>query len=224
MLDGSHGASVGEVARVPQTDEERNEVRKYKRCFHRVMSGIEKGGSLRFLTLTSSPSSPLDIQRSWRKLYMRMSRRGMISGYIKVTETTRSGLLHLHILFRGSFVAQTWLSAAWMKVHGAEVVDIRKAYGKRGAAGYLAKYMSKAGERYSWSWGWVYRGFAGVWQRAKQIVRILRTRDPGRDVWGSLFRLWRGHLRAGTHPETFLGFLTGCLDRRRMRTVCEVVS
>lgn len=192
-----------------------HERRKYKRCFQRVMCGVEKGGELRFLTLTSSPSSPTDIQRSWRKLYMRMLRRGMITGYIKVTERTKTGLLHLHVLFRGTFVAQAWLSAEWTKIHAAEVVDIRKAYGRTGAARYLAKYMSKAGERYSWSWGWVYRGFAGVWQRAKaQICRLVRkVPDRTGEWWDTLFRLWRGHLRSGTHPETFLGFLAGTVDR-----------
>ncbi len=202
--------------------EDRNELRKYKRCFHRVMSGIEKGGSLRFLTLTSSPASPLDIQRSWRRLYGRLSRRKLIDGYIKVTEQTKSGLLHLHVLFRGSFIAQAWLSKIWAEVHGAEVVDIRKAYGKKGAAAYLAKYMSKAGERYSWSWRWVYRGFAGVWSRAKQQMHRLALRCDKSvisEAWGSMFRLWRGHLKAGTHPETFLGFLTGCVDGMYKRAV-----
>lgn len=196
-----------------------HEQRRYKRCFHRVMSGVEKGGELRFMTLTSSPSSPVDIQRSWRKLCARMMRRKMITGYIKVTEKTKSGLLHLHVLFRGTYVAQAWLSETWKAIHGAEVVDIRRAYGKKGAAGYLAKYMSKAGERYSWSWGWVYRGFAGVWQRAKAVVRILKIRQPARvgEYYTALFRLWAGHLRAGTHPETFLGFLTGCLSRGIVR-------
>lgn len=190
------------------------ESRRYKRCFHRVMSGVEKGGSLRFLTLTSSPCSPVDIQRSWRCLYMRLKRRGVITGYIKVTERTRSGLLHLHVLFRGSFVAQTYLSMVWKQIHAAEVVDIRRAYGKHGVARYLAKYMSKAGERYSWSWEWVYRGFAGVWGRAKSVVRKMGRRQPSRlgEFYSALFRLWRGHLRAGTHPETFLGFLTGTAE------------
>lgn len=189
--------------------------RKYKRCFHRVMSGIEKGGELRFLTLTSSPSSPADIQRSWRRLYGRMLRRRMITGYIKVTETTKSGLKHLHILFRGSFVAQAWLSQVWREIHGAEVVDVRKAYGKTGAAAYLAKYMSKAGEKYSWSWGWVYRGFAGIWARARLELRRLKVRCPHRlaDAWWQFFRLWRGHLRSGSNPESFLGFLAGTIDR-----------
>lgn len=200
-------------------EQDRNELRRYKRCFHRVMSGIERGGQLRFLTLTSSPESPTDIQRSWRKLAARMQRRRMLAGYIKVTELTRSGLLHLHVLFRGSYVEQAWLSRVWLEIHRAPVVDIRKAFGTTGAAGYLAKYMSKAGERYSWSWSWVYKGFAGIWQRAKQIVRIMRHRHPDRDCWGALFRLWRGHVRRGTHPETFLGFLTGCLDRPRIGAV-----
>lgn len=197
--------------------ENTHELRKYKRCFHRVMSGVEKGGELRFLTLTSTPSSPVDIQRSWRKLYMRLARRGLITGYIKVTERTKAGLLHLHVLFRGSFVAQAYLSQVWKQIHGAEIVDIRKAYGKTGVASYLAKYMSKAGERYSWSWGWVYRGFSGVWIRAKQILRRVRIRAPSRsvDAWQQFYRLWRSHLRSGSHPEAFLGFLAGCVDNMR---------
>lgn len=189
--------------------------RRYKRCFHRVMSGIEKGGNLRFLTLTSSPSSPLDIQRSWRRLYMRLKRRGLICGYVKVTERTKSGLLHLHILFRGSFLEQVWLSRLWKEIHGAEIVDIRKAFGKHGAAGYLAKYMAKADERYSWSWEWVYRGFAGTWEKAKAIVRRLKVRCPDKlsEAYQSLFVLWRGHCKCRSHPETFLGFLAGSVDR-----------
>lgn len=199
--------------------DEQHERRRYRRCFQRVMSGIEKGGKLRFLTLTSSPASPVDIQRSWRKLYGRMRRRNLITGYIKVTERTKSGLLHLHVLFRGSFVAQEWLSRVWKEIHGAEIVDIRMAYGRTGAAGYLAKYMSKAGERYSWSWEWVYRGFTKTWLAAKRVLTILRHRAPARagEFYGAFFRLWRGHVRALTPPDLFLGLLTRSLDRVRMQ-------
>lgn len=148
----------------PQTDT-RN--KKSRRCYHRVMSGLERGGSLRFLTLTSSLSSPEDIQRSWRALYMRMKRRGLINGYIKVPEYTKAGRLHLHVLFRGSYIAQTLLSTWWLEIHQAPVVDIRsyRPYGgKRGVASYMAKYMCKeSAGRYSWSWGWVWRGFCRHW-------------------------------------------------------------
>jgi hypothetical protein len=131
------------------------------------MSGLERGGDLRFLTLTSSPDAPENIQRSWRALYMRMLRRGLVSGYIKVPELTKAGKLHLHILFRGKYIDQKLISHWWSEIHQSSVVDIRafRPYGgKRRVANYMAKYMSKeqAG-RYSWSWGWVWRGFAGHW-------------------------------------------------------------
>jgi hypothetical protein len=145
---------------------------KSKRCFHRVLSGITRGGSLRFLTLTSSNDAPVDIQRSWRKLYMRMLRRGLITGYIKVPEYTESGHLHLHVLFRGSYIAQSLLSYWWSEIHDSEVVDIRsvKCHGNpKKVANYMAKYMSKnSAGRYSWSWGWVWKGFCRDWELYKK--------------------------------------------------------
>lgn len=154
---------------------------KSRRCYHRVMSGLEKGGSLRFLTLTSAPGSPVDIQRSWRALYMRMQRRGLIHGYIKVNELTVAGRLHLHVLFRGKYIAQRLLSSWWSEIHGAPVVDIRSwrpFRGKKAIASYMAKYMSKENAgRYSWSWGWVWRGFARDWRDWKRYWRSWFERE-----------------------------------------------
>jgi hypothetical protein len=131
------------------------------------MSGLERGGNFRFLTLTSAPESSRRIQDSWRALQMRMIRRGLLQGYIKVPEYTKSGLVHLHVLFRGNYVAQRLISTWWKEIHGASVVDIRflrLGQRRRGVASYMAKYMSKeAAGRYSWSWGWVWKGFCRDW-------------------------------------------------------------
>lgn len=141
--------------------------KKSRRCYHRVMSGLERGGSLRFVTLTSSPNAPEDIQRSWRALYMRMRRRGLVQGYIKVPELTQAGKLHLHVLYRGKYISQKLLSKWWEEIHHSSVVDIRfwRPYkGKKATASYMAKYMSKeSAGRYSWSWGWVWKGFCKDW-------------------------------------------------------------
>jgi len=148
------------------TDEDKR-IKKSKRCYHRVMSGLERGGDLRMLTLTSSREAPADIQRSWRALYMRLKRRGLIEGYIKVPEPTKEGGLHLHILFRGSYISQRLISKWWGEIHKSTIVDIRFVKlnrGKHKVAGYMAKYMSKeSAGRYSWSWGWVWRGFCRHW-------------------------------------------------------------
>lgn len=145
---------------------------KSKRCYHRVLSGITRGGRLRFLTLTSSDTAPDDIQRSWRALHMRMVRRGLLKGYIKVPEQSSDGRKHLHVLFRGSYIEQSLIKHWWSEIHQSSIVDIRalNCYGKpRAIASYMAKYMSKelAG-RYSWSWQWVWRGFCKDWSLYKR--------------------------------------------------------
>lgn len=171
---------------------------KSRRCYHRVMSGLERGGSLRFLTLTSSVESPDDIQRSWRALYMRMLRRGLITGYIKVPETTKSGRLHYHILFRGSYISQRLLSRWWSDIHQAPIVDIRSFVpfkGKKPVASYMAKYMSKeSAGRYSWSWGWVWRGFCRHWTMWKKYWRS-HYEVVGKTTFSNCLCGWKWWLR-----------------------------
>lgn len=156
--------------------------RRSKRCYHRVMSGIERGGQFRFLTLTSSNDSPDSCQRDWRALYMRLKRRGLVSAYIKVPEASKNGKQHLHVLYRGSYISQAYLSEVWQELHKAKVVDIRKAWSKgnnRRLASYMAKYMSKENFwRYSWSWSWVWRGFVKDWQLLKSLLKAYYHLSP----------------------------------------------
>ena len=164
-----------------------------RRCYHRIMSGLERGGELRFLTLTSSPEAPQDIQRSWRKLYMRLRRRNLIQGYLKVNEVTKSGHKHLHIIFRGSYIDQALLSAMWQSIHKSKIVDIRPVNLKgstRKIANYLAKYLVKeSSERYSWSWGWVWPGFCRHWLAFKRWYthHFINT---GLGTFQTLLRSW----------------------------------
>ena len=142
--------------------------RRKGRMYHRAMSGLRLGGKFRFITLTTSLASAeqgLDIQRSFRALVMRLRRRKLCSGYVKVKEYTRAGLPHLHVILRGPYLPQWWLSQVWGEIHMSPVVDVRAVRGKAGAASYLAKYMGKSLEaRYSWSWDWVWKGFVGDWK------------------------------------------------------------
>jgi len=151
-----------------------NRSQKSRRCYHRVISGIERGGVLRFLTLTSSNESPDTCQKSFRALYMRLKRRGLLEGYIKVPERSKNGKQHLHVLFRGSYLEQALISKWWQDIHLAKIVDIRRVKGgrtPRQLASYMAKYMSKENlYRYSWNWGWVWRGFVGDWKKLKKLV------------------------------------------------------
>lgn len=161
------GRMTNEAVEFIDFNEKAKSYSRSKRCFHRVISGLERGGRVRMLTLTSSEEAPSDIQRSWRKLYMRLRRRRLIEGYIKVPERTKEGKLHLHILFRGKYIAQRFLSRQWKEIHESEIVDIRAVKlkrGKKNVAAYMAKYMNKSlAGRYSWNWNWVWRGFCNDW-------------------------------------------------------------
>jgi len=102
-------------------DDQWQPTQKSRRCYHRVLSGVERGGTLRFLTLTSSNESPDTCQRSFRALYMRLKRRNLIQGYIKVPEMSKNGKQHLHVLFRGSYLEQSLISNWWQEIHHAKV-------------------------------------------------------------------------------------------------------
>lgn len=173
---------------------------KSRRCYHRVISGIERGGTLRFLTLTSSNDSPPTCQASFRALYMRLKRRGLMQGYIKVPEYTKAGRQHLHVLFRGTYIDQRLLSHFWMQIHKAGVVDIRKVRSKsprRAIASEMAKYMAKENSlRYSWNWDWVWRGFVKDWQALKRRYHQLHDAGCVYPFW-RLLRLWKHALHYG---------------------------
>ncbi|MBA7541451.1 hypothetical protein ES705_33765 [subsurface metagenome] len=139
--------------------------------YQRVMSGLEKGGELRLITLTTAKVEANDsFQKDFQKLRKRLLRRGLLLDYIRCREMTKSGLRHEHILFRGSFIDVMYLSHLWEEIHGAPVVFIQKVHGKGRLASYLAKYASKGIEaRTAYSWGWVWRGFCHSWSLVKKL-------------------------------------------------------
>ena len=147
--------------------------RKQKRAYHRALSGLEVAHALnehvRFITLTSSLSSPSDIHRSFSKLVKRIRRNFGHFEYFAVRETTASGLIHIHLLYRGPFIPQEWLSNAWAEIHQASVVWIKhvdlKRDSKKKIASYLVKYLAKDPLGRFWaSWNWVFRGFVWFWR------------------------------------------------------------
>lgn len=180
---------------------------KSRRCYHRVISGIERGGQLRFLTLTSSNDSPSTCQRSFRALYMRLKRRGLMKGYIKVPELSKNGKQHLHVLFRGSYIDAYMLMEMWQEIHHAKVLHITrlKTRSKRGIASYMAKYLSKEQNwfRYSWNWDWVWRGFVKDYYALKRLWRHYHPEATAKD-FRTLILFWQLWLRGQWHPPPAL--------------------
>ncbi|MBA7551066.1 hypothetical protein ES705_43600 [subsurface metagenome] len=186
--------------------------RRLKRCYHRVISGLEKDPSCRFVTLTSSPQSRNFIQQDLRRLFGRLRRRGILTEYIRVVEYTKSGLEHVHLIYRGRFLPQPELSRLWAEIHQSPIVDIRSVRASRhhlrGAAAELAKYMAKEGcRRYSWSWGWVYKGFVATWKAAKTFYRQFAYFYPGQCSFLNFLSMWHFHLKSRSPPSHFLNFL-----------------
>ncbi|MBA7558370.1 hypothetical protein ES705_51170 [subsurface metagenome] len=171
------------------------EAKRFKRMYHRVRSGLERTGNVRLLTLTSSPGGG-DFQRDFRMLIMRLRRRGLVTDYIRCPEKTRTGLRHDHILFRGSYIEQAYLSYLWGEIHNAPVVDIRRVGGRHRLACYLANYLAKSPSgRYSYSWAWVWKGFSRSWAVLKRA-----SRDFGWN-YKQLLTNWQWCIRMNKKPE-----------------------
>lgn len=168
-----------------------------RRMYHRVMSGLEKPGRVRLLTLTTAKVEDNDrFQKDFRKLRMRLLRRHLLLDYIRCREMTKSGLRHEHVLFRGSYIEWAYISYLWEEIHGAPVVRIQAVRGKSRLASYLAKYATKGIEaRTAYSWGWVWRGFAKSWSLVKQVGWR----------WGYTFdevlTFWQNCVRVGYKPD-----------------------
>jgi hypothetical protein len=173
---------------------------KSRRAYHRILSGLKRQRALRhkvrFITLTTVPGTELDaVGAWWQTLRKRITRKwGIRLEYWRLKTNEGNGVLH--ILYSGPYIPQSWLSRAWGEISGAKIVDIRAIRGEKRLTRYLiGQYLASQEDDYriytrqSWSWGWCFRGFVGIWQRlvAKsgslgEALRVwdtmLRVRDP----------------------------------------------
>lgn len=128
-----------------------------------------------FITLTASNEAGEEpdaiargLVRSWRNVLQRGRREGKFARleYLCVFEETKRGRPHLHILVRGPYIDQHWLSERMDQYLSSPIVDVRAVRNAHKAAGYIAKYVSKAPWR---------------WQGCKRYWRTQHWRMTGRD-------------------------------------------
>lgn len=63
--------------------------------------------------------------------------------YLRVTELTRGGWPHYHMMVRSPYISHAWLKAAWQKLTGAIIVDVRQVKDHFNSFTYLVKYLTK---------------------------------------------------------------------------------
>lgn len=118
----------------------------------KLVAEAMEGKPTRFITLTVNPNwfdSPEDraarLVKAWRLIRRRYLalRPSHVLEFFAVFELTKKGEPHLHIVARGTFIPQKWLSAQMAKEMGAPVVDVRAVKGSKEVAKYVSKYISK---------------------------------------------------------------------------------
>jgi hypothetical protein len=166
--------------------------KKQRRAFQRLMSGLTVGKSrrerLRFITLTSSPESVgRNLNADFRALKMRILRKFHFKmKYWKIRTNEGNGVLH--VVYRGKYIPQKWLSEQWANIHKSPVVDIRSLREtKKGLTGmvfYLVgNYLAKQSfERMSWGYSWVFPAFVSSWKRLVEKYGFKR----GLELWNRL--------------------------------------
>jgi len=111
----------------------------------------------RLLTLTvnnklyASPREAFDRTRAFVPELIRALRvrYGSIE-YMRVTEVTKTGWPHYHLLIRSGYLPQQVVRSLWEAYTGATIVDLRQVKDKFGAYNYLTKYLTKL-HRIDWT-------------------------------------------------------------------------
>jgi hypothetical protein len=101
-------------------------------------------GNIRFMTLTlpgeTYPDGGVELlTKGWKRLSLRIARRFGRIEYFGVVELQVRGVAHLHIVYRGPFIPQPWLSAQAAAVGLGRIADIRRPH--NGIVAYLTKQL-----------------------------------------------------------------------------------
>ena len=92
----------------------------------------------------SSDCAAILMKKAWAKLVGKIRRVWGPFEYALVFELTKNGTPHMHILCRGSYIAQKWISRWWDKLGIGPVVYIQSVKGEKLHAAHACKYLAKA--------------------------------------------------------------------------------
>jgi hypothetical protein len=119
--------------------------------YYKVDVLLSSGNAQRFITLTRAGNTTEEIRLNLQKLVQAIRREGWIFEYSAMIELHLNGQPHIHILQRGDFIPQDWLSKKWetftaksYQGAGSFIVDIRQIADNQNIKGYLLKYVRKS--------------------------------------------------------------------------------
>lgn len=117
----------------------------------------EKARPNRLLTLTVDPSlweNPRHAfdgtRRKVPELFRTLRQRFHPIEYLRVTELTKRGWPHYHLLVRSPYLPQPVVQKRWLELTGARIVDLRQVKDRLNTYTYLVKYLSKM-HRIGWT-------------------------------------------------------------------------
>jgi len=100
----------------------------------------------RFLT---PRDAALKMKAAFEVLVRRSRATFGVFEYTAVWELFKNGYPHLHILQKGTYLPQKWLSRQWDSLGVGYIVNIKKVHNTRQCSGYVAKYLLKGARRTS---------------------------------------------------------------------------
>lgn len=110
----------------------------------------EKAKPNRLLTLTIDPSfyeNPRhafdETRRKVPECMRHLRTRYNSVEYLRVTELTRRGWPHYHLMVRSPYIPHEVVKRIWKQLTGALIVDLRQIKGSLNTYTYLVKYLSK---------------------------------------------------------------------------------
>ncbi len=116
----------------------------------RLANSVRAAQPNRLVTLTVDPSLYVSPRHAWEEtrtcipLLIRKLRSQFGSvEYLRVTEVTKAGWPHYHLLVRSGYLPHSVVRKAWNELTGARIVDVRQVTKTFGAYRYLVKYLSK---------------------------------------------------------------------------------
>jgi hypothetical protein len=111
----------------------------------------------RLLTLTIDPSLYSSPRNAFEQtahqvpeLIRKLRDRFGLLEYLRVTEVTKKGWPHYHLLVRSDFIPQPVVKKLWADLTGAIIVDLRQVNKTFSAYSYLVKYLTKL-HRLEWT-------------------------------------------------------------------------